>query len=82
MSPFFVFDHELIHFSDKWIPLFSHPTKMALTKKALPLTTSKQAVLSMINPPTSISLPYLPKEWMLDFKFMPIKLTKNYPDES
>ena len=47
---------------------------MALTKEARPLPA---------RPTFGIfpTLPYLPKEWMLDFKFMPIKLNKNSREE-
>ena len=60
---------------DDWVPLFSHPTKMAVTKNALPLTTSKQGKPIIVRGDYAATLPYLPREWLLDFKFMPIKFT-------
>ena len=44
---------------------------MAVTKNPSPLTTSNQG-----RPTYAATLPYLPREWLLDFKFMPIMFPK------
>ena len=51
---------------------------MAVTKDALPLQTSNQGGPIIVRGDYAATLPYLPMEWMLDFKFMPIKFTKHF----
>ena len=52
----------------------------AVTKNALalPLTTSSQGKPIIVRGDYAATLPYLPREWLLDFKFMPIKFSKYY----